>query len=179
MSKLAHLAHAVYRATIMKWRCKRRHIVFGSGSVVAKSVKASGAANVRIGKGCTIASNVMFWGNGDIVIEDGVTIRDYTWIHSSKNGGGVRIGKNTMIAPFCFIIDSDHGFDGASPVGSLPHSTGPITIEANVWIGTHCVILRGSHIGTGSVIGALSLVKGIVPNGSVFACEKAKMLRKL
>ena len=43
----------------------------------------------------------------------------------------------------------------------------PIHIGKNVWIGANAVILRGSNIGDGAVIGAGSIIKGEVPPHTV------------
>ena len=42
-------------------------------------------------------------------------------------------------------------------------SRGGIVIGDDVWIGANCVLLDGARIGTGSVLGAASLLRGILP----------------
>lgn len=46
---------------------------------------------------------------------------------------------------------------------------GPIVIEDDVWIGCNCIILSGTHIGQGAVIGAGSVVSGSIPPYAIFA----------
>ena len=62
-----------------------------------------------MGNNITIYPDVMFWGNGPIVIGDNVDIGNGTIIYPSKVGGGVIIGNNTVIVAQCYIIDMDHG----------------------------------------------------------------------
>lgn len=53
--------------------------------------------NIKLGHNVTIYPNVMFWGDGEIVIGDNVDIGNGTVIYASKSGG-VTIGNNTNIA---------------------------------------------------------------------------------
>ena len=53
-----------------------------------------------------------------------------------------------------------------------------IVIEDHVWIGYGCKILNGAHIGTGSVVGAGSLVNKKFPNNVLIAGTPAKILRR-
>ena len=47
-----------------------------------------------------------------------------------------------------------------------------IVVGDDVWIGYDCIILAGSRIGKGSVIGARSIVKGEIPPYSVYVHNK-------
>lgn len=61
-----------------------------------------------------------------------------------------------------------------SPKTTLEHMT---IIENDVWIGDGAVILKGVRIGTGSVIGANSVVTKDVPPYSIVGGVPAKLLR--
>lgn len=64
-----------------------------------------------------------------------------------------------LIAPFCYIQDTDHGFaDTSVPIAAQPSVSSPIVIDDDVWIGAHTVVTRGVTIGQGAVIGAGSVV---------------------
>ena len=47
-----------------------------------------------------------------------------------------------------------------------------IVVEDDVWIGYDCIILPGSKIGKGSVVGARSVVTGTIPPYSVYVVNK-------
>jgi acetyltransferase-like isoleucine patch superfamily enzyme len=47
-----------------------------------------------------------------------------------------------------------------------------IIVEDDVWIGYDCIVLAGTKIGKGSVIGARSVVTGIIPPYSVYVGNK-------
>lgn len=70
---------------------------------------------------------------------------------SIKFGSGARISWDTL------IMDTDfHSIDGA-PI------TAPIVFEDHVWVCCRSVVLKGSHIPTGSVIAAGSTVSKRLP----------------
>ncbi len=53
-----------------------------------------------------------------------------------------------------------------------------IIIGNHVWIGDHAAILYNTQIGDGSVIGAMSLVKGKIPNNCIAAGSPARVVRR-
>lgn len=115
----------------------------------------------------------------EIIFEDG----------SGMSGGSVtsrsmriRIGRNTLIAPNCVIVDSD--FHTLWPPGDRGSYSGdgadaPIDIGANVWIGMNCIVLKGVTIGDNSVIAAGSVVTGSIPGNVLAGGVPAKVIRRL
>jgi virginiamycin A acetyltransferase len=75
-----------------------------------------------------------------------------------------------LIAANCTFAPTNHEFsDPDRPIreqGFQP-SRGGIVIGDDVWIGANCVLLDGTAIGSGSVIGAASLLRGELPPGCV------------
>jgi maltose O-acetyltransferase len=49
-------------------------------------------------------------------------------------------------------------------------------IEDNVWIGANCILLTGTFIGMGSVIGAGSVVRSAIPPFSIAAGNPARVV---
>ena len=81
----------------------------------------------------------------------------------------INIGKDTLIAPYCLIMDSDdHPVDENARRAREPvrkEDVLPVRIGNNVWLGTRVVVLKGVSIGDNSIIGANSVVgKNIPPN---------------
>lgn len=66
-------------------------------------------------------------------------------------------------------------FNPCRPVDT-PH---PVMIEDNVWIGFDCCILPGVHIGSGSIIGARSVVNTDIPPNCVAVGNPARVVREL
>lgn len=133
--------------------------------------------NIKIGHNVSIYPDVMFFGDGDIIIGDNVAIGNGTIIYSSKLGG-ITIGNNTQIAAQCYIIDCDHGIQRDKLICNQPTVVSSVTIGEDVWIGAGCKVLRGSLIHDGAVIGAAGLVKGEIPEQVIAVGSPAKVIRE-
>lgn len=55
----------------------------------------------------------------------------------------------------------------------------PVVIEDDVWVGAHCIILKGVTIGARSVIGAGSVVTKSIPADCVAAGNPCKVIKNL
>lgn len=87
----------------------------------------------------------------------------------------VEIGAYSMISWDCCISDSDlHQIILAD--GRRPEKTLPVIIEHDVWVGHHCVILKGVTIGHDSVIAAGSVVSHSMPPHSLVAGNPARRI---
>ena len=53
-----------------------------------------------------------------------------------------------------------------------------ILIGNHVWIGYQACILGGSQINNGSIIGARSVINGIIPNNCIAVGQNARIVRK-
>jgi acetyltransferase-like isoleucine patch superfamily enzyme len=102
-------------------------------------------------------------GCGDLTIGRGSVINSGCVLYT---GNGIRIGRNVLIAANCTFAPTNHAFaDPDRPIrtqGFQP-SRGGICIGDDVWIGANTVLVDGAQIGSGSVIGAASLVRGALP----------------
>lgn len=131
--------------------------------------------NIRLGHHVTIYPDVMLFGDGLIDIGDNVDIGNGTIIYASKSGGGVTIGKNSLIAAQSYIIDTDHGIHAGELIRNQQNTVAPVSIGENVWIAAGCKVLKGSQIHDGAVIGAASLVKGEIPENAIAVGIPAKV----
>jgi acetyltransferase-like isoleucine patch superfamily enzyme len=75
----------------------------------------------------------------------------------------IEIGENSMIGPFCYITDHDHGGELTVPVNQQPLISKPVRIGRDVWLGAHVCVLKGVTIGDGAVIGAGAVVTRDIP----------------
>ncbi|MBW7869117.1 MAG: acyltransferase [Brumimicrobium sp.] len=148
-------------------------------------------AKISIGNGTTINSNnkgyhlnmfskcKLYADTPYSIIEIGENCRIHgTCIHAQKS---IKIGNNVLIAANTQIIDSNgHELNMDKPQKRLIERDEPkeIIIEDNVWIGTGCIILKGSHIKEGAVISAGSVVKGIIPAHCIFGGNPAKLIKQ-
>jgi acetyltransferase-like isoleucine patch superfamily enzyme len=111
---------------------------------------------------------------GKIDIGEGTYINRYTILDAHER---IRIGREVMIGPHCFITDGNHGMDPAASVKSQPMTAHPVEIEDEVWIGAHVTILPGVRIGRGAVIGAGSVVTRNIPANSIAIGVPARVRR--
>lgn len=92
----------------------------------------------------------------------------------------VTIGDNTLIGGNCQIMDTDgHPLWPPSQRSYYPGAEhdAPVRIGRNVFIGLNVIILKGSEIGDNSVIGAGSVVSGVIPANCIAAGVPAKVVR--
>ena len=78
----------------------------------------------------------------------------------------ISIGDDCAFGPNVVIYDHDHQFSGKG-FAVKEFNCSPVVIEDHVWVGANAVILRGTHIGRGCVIGAGAVVKGDIPAHSL------------
>lgn len=115
---------------------------------------------VSVGGRIKIGSNVFFSAYCKVVCHDQVII-----------------GDNCIFGPNVSIYDHDHNYDNTGIIEG--YKTSPITIEKNCWLGTNVTVLRGSHIGEGSIIGTGVIIRGNIPPHSLVVCEKGIVIRPI
>jgi maltose O-acetyltransferase len=108
----------------------------------------------------------------NVSIEDHVSIASF--VHMWGNGG-IRIGPRTMIASHVAITSATH--DPDAPFMSTTSIAEPVTIENDVWIGSHSVIFPGVTIGAHAVIAAGSVVRSDVAPHTIVAGVPARFIR--
>lgn len=139
---------------------------FSSGDAVnPMTSNLQGAVYVESGAELTIGSNV---GMSSTRI----------WVHDS-----VAVGNNVKLGACVLITDTDaHPMDYmARRTSNEGTKSAPIVIEDDVWVGAHCIILKGVTIGARSIIGAGSVVTKSIPADCVAArilCRGIKCLKK-
>lgn len=81
----------------------------------------------------------------------------------------VSIGNNCKFGNNVVIVDHDHDFRNETDREFI---SSKVVIDDDVWVGAGVIILRGTHIGKGAVIGAGSIVKGDIPAGSLIVQKR-------
>jgi len=92
----------------------------------------------------------------------------------------IEIGSKVLIAAGVALVGADdHRFDvvGKAMWDSGRGDTRRIVVEDDVWIGHGAIVLSGTRIGRGSIVGAGAVVIGDVPAYSILTTEKARALR--
>ncbi len=93
----------------------------------------------------------------------------------------IEIGDRVLIGGNCLITDTDfHPLDKSARFQDPKNITSkPVIIADDVFIGTQSILLKGTEIGTGCIIGAGSVVSGKIPPHVVAAGNPAVIIRKL
>ena len=134
------------------WQCRLKHL--GKDVKFYKYVVLNNPFNIKINDGCRIGDFVLMWG-----------------------GGGIDIGRNTLIAAGCIITSEGHNIKAHIFKKSLVQKK--IIIGNNVWIGANTTILPGVKIESGSIIAAGSVVSKNIPKKVIAAGIPAKIVKLL
>jgi UDP-3-O-[3-hydroxymyristoyl] glucosamine N-acyltransferase len=134
-----------------------------SGTVVFKG-------KAHLGHGTKISVNK----NAYLEFGDNFTITAESEIVVQKN---IQFGNNVLISWNCLFMDTDFHkiYD---KTGKLINSPEPIIIGHKVWVGCRNVILKGSKISDGSIIGANSYIgKDISNQSGIFAGNPIRFIK--
>lgn len=151
-----------------------KKIVFGNKFLVKMPVKISKTTSIKIGRGGHIKLGKMSSFSPRTVISatDNALIQvgcktgvNYNTVIVSRES--IKIGNNVLIGPNVSIYDHDHNFENGSLIREQGYLTSPIIIEDDVWLGAGVTVLKGVHIGKGSIIGAGTVVTKNIPENSV------------
>jgi acetyltransferase-like isoleucine patch superfamily enzyme len=131
-------------------------------------VDAKGDSNrgITIGSGVFIGRNtILSCKNGDIDVADGANIGFNCELFSASR---VHIGRNTLIAAYCYIIGGDHDFsDPEAPVLSQARRSSGVEVGDGAWLGAGAKVLDGVTIGNRAIVGAGAVVRDRVADGTI------------
>jgi len=177
-----------------------RHVHIGAGVTIGDRAEIQDGVAIHgavaVGKGCRIEKLVEISGN--VTIGEGTVIGGYTYLSTMPDGHlsigrdvlvnaysvigaseRVEIGDHCIFAAYVHITDATHGItEPENLIKHAPSSAEPVFIDKNVWLGSAVMIMMGSSIGAGSVIGAKSLVKCAIPPMSIAYGIPARVMRQ-
>ncbi len=136
--------------TWRKRELRNMGVSFGKQVFVGRNLFVLRRGGVTLGNRCALGSNVQLVNHADI-----------------------NIGEDFLGASDLIINSGLH-----DPLTLHPQK-GPITIGDRVWCGIRVTILGGAQIGSDVVIGAGSLVTGVIPPGCVVAGVPARVIRTI
>lgn len=174
-----------------------------SEAMIDRSVTIRCPSQLVLGRGCIVESYVhLLCGSNSrpsIELSDGAYIRSYSilnagppegFIHIGRGStvghhcivhghGGVRIGDKVMLAGQCMLIASMHIHASINrPIVDQGFTAQGIFIEDDVWLGAGVKVLDGVTIGTGTIVGAGSVVTNDLPAYSIAAGAPALVKKK-
>jgi acetyltransferase-like isoleucine patch superfamily enzyme len=140
-------------------------------------IDAKGRSNrgITIGSGVFIGRNtILSCKDGDIDIEDRANIGFNSEVFSASS---VRVGSDTLIAAYCYIIGGDHDFsDPSQPVLAQSRRSRGVIVGTGAWLGAGAKVLDGVSIGDGAVIGAGAVVREAVPARAIAVGVPARVV---
>jgi len=130
------------------------HVALSAGMVLGQECVVNPV--VSIGDRCLIGRGSGIVGHFSILIEDDV----WTGHH-------------------VYITDQNHGYEDISrPISEQSQPERAVRIGKGSWIGHGSVVLPGSNIGEHVVIGAQSVVSGVIPDYSVAVGAPARVIKQ-
>lgn len=159
------------------WRESRRLGFCGEGIHFEKDVHLMRyPKNISLGANMVLKSGARICACNEraiVSIGDNTTFGYHSYLFASER---IEIGNNCLIAPFVYLVDSDHTIARDQLINKQPNQTAAIEIGDDVWIGTGAKILKGVRIGTGAVIAAGALVKDNVEAYAIVGGIPAKKI---
>jgi acetyltransferase-like isoleucine patch superfamily enzyme len=131
-------------------------------------IDAKGDANrgITIGNGVFIGRNtILSCKNGDISVGDGANIGFNCEVFSASD---VTIGRDTLLAAYCYVIGGDHDFsDPSRAVLEQSRKSSGVHVGAGAWLGAGAKLLDGVIVGDRAIVGAAALVRDSIPEGAI------------
>ena len=142
-------------------------------------IDAKGESNtgIRIASGVFIGRNtILSCKNGDIVLGEGANVGFNCEIFSASR---VRIGRNVLVAAYCYLIGGDHDFsDTSRPVLEQGRKSSGITVGDGSWLGAGSKVLDGVEIGAHAVVGAGAVVRDSIPERATAVGVPARVVNQ-
>jgi acetyltransferase-like isoleucine patch superfamily enzyme len=123
--------------------------------------------NNAVGQRAALERGITIYSKGGVAIGDDCNINAKVILDGR---GGITIGSHVTIAPEVAILTADH--DPQTP--DFAGRCRAVTIGNDAWLATRALILPGSEIGEGSVVGAGAVVHGVVPEWTIVAGNPAR-----
>ncbi|MDB5138666.1 MAG: galactoside O-acetyltransferase [Mucilaginibacter sp.] len=164
---------------IRKVHYKYLGMEIGENTILGK-IQCSWPNKVSLGCNSFIEDNVVFKITRPFSEDNSLKIGENVFIGQGCEFNitlRMSIGNDCLIASNTTFVDAGRELNSNFNINKQPVIIKEITIEENVWIGTHCVILQGVTIGRGSVIGAGSVVNKPIPEYQIWAGCPARFIK--
>lgn len=169
-------------AAVNIWFCVIK-IFYPKRFVVKFPIRARDVPTVRIRENGTISWKRPKYRSGLSVFADGGSIKIEDCVFFNRNCSinaklSIKIGAGTLFGENVVVYDHDHYFDLKNGVDPKNFKLSEVQIGSNCWIGSGCVILKGSIIENNVLVGAGATVRGRLKGPGVYVSDGAK-LRKV
>lgn len=90
----------------------------------------------------------------------------------------ITFGRGAAVGWEVMFIDSDFHFLSTDGAADFPPRDAPIIIGDHVWLGARAIVVKGSQLADGVVVGAGAVVSGSVPEAALVAGNPARVIRE-
>ena len=154
--------------------------------------------SIHIGEGCTLHGLVKFHRNRGAVRFDGgnrgeiflhlkgndcrfsmgsrTACNSKLWINLAGDECSIEIGEDCLFAGVRMRPSDSHKIFDAD--GKRINEPKPIRVGNSVWLAEDTLLLGGADIGAGSVVGARSLVNGVIPEKCLAVGSPARVVKE-
>lgn len=157
--------------------------------MLIRSFRSVGIAELSIGQNCRFCNGLFSvipaLACSSCVLDEGSTFETNLRIGANA-GKKLKIGRDCMFSHDCFVLcgDGHSVFDVETDknINSIYETQterqNKLVIGDHVWVGRGATLLHGTNIGSGSIVGAMSVVKGVYPNNCAIRGNPAVIGRK-
>ncbi len=154
-------------------------IVFPATALMNERYIHIGAATM-IGPHCTLSAGMA--PGQECITDPVVRIGDRCLIGRGSGIVGhlsITIGDDVWTGHHVYITDQNHGYEDRSvPISRQTMPERAVVIGDGSWLGHGTVVLPGAHIGRHVVVGANSVVTGVLPDDCVAVGSPARVVRR-
>ena len=90
--------------------------------------------------------------------------------------GRIVLGDDVSIGPRAFVTAANYRFNDGAPIRSNAMNEAEIVMGDDVWIGAAAIVLPGTRIGDGAIVGAGAVVRGEVPSYAIMSGNPAVLI---
>ncbi len=177
MSQLRKHLRFTWRHKLRLWYQRSRLDFLGTRVWIDKRVELMRyPANISIGDDVVIKEGAKICAcnpQAKISIGARTTIGYHNFFFASSQ---ISIGADCLIAPFVYIVDSDHGIVKGQKINSQANIAEPVNIGCDVWIASNVTILKGVSIADGAVVAANSVVNQNIGPNEIWGGSPAKKI---
>lgn len=166
---------------LSKKEIARLGIKAGHNVLISDKASIYGAENITIGDNVRIDDFCILSASEEIIIGSWVHIACYTSLIGSAL---IMLRDFSGVSMRCTILSSNADYSGEFmtnpqiPDKYLNTQKSAVVIEKHALIGAGSLVLPGVSIGTGSVVGAMSLVKRSIPEFEVWAGNPLRFIKE-
>ena len=158
---------------------RKRYFFKSSDFTLGRNVILHGfTTNISVGKDTSIYDNCIFYISGSdakLSIGKHCTFSFGVLVACHHD---IEIGDQVMIGEYSSIRDTTHTYSNPKvPMIKAGDISQKVKIGSDVWIGRGCIIMPGSVIENGVVVGANSVVAGHLEPNKIYGGNPAKLIK--